>query len=96
MEEEFDKDQYIVVLPNFEHEVPAFLPNYVYKQRMDYPFLRPYFDMYGSSTNGWPVFKAGRNGIYRSATWAERAAYDRAGRPCRVGSYMSIDDYSII
>jgi len=77
---EFEKDSYIVLLDvNNDYD---YKPNYCFKVRETYPYLRPYQDLGGSSTNGFPNVKADLTGglkKWRKATYEETVLYDNKG-----------------
>lgn len=80
---EFKKDDYIVLLKYFS---PAFLKNFIYKQRKDYPYFRPYLDTEGSSTNGRKDIIRKNNSNWRFATTNEINLYNFKHKPCETNS----------
>ena len=87
---QFKKDDYIVVLKTRLNMI-AFPLNYVYKQREDYKYLRPYLDKNDSRTNGL-LSSVYNSEFCRYATKNEIEAYDKAGKPV---SIIDIPTYDI-
>lgn len=79
---EFFKDEYIVVLKSTANA--SFPENYVFKQRQQYSYLRPYKDAVGSDTNGLLNCTYGTKDDWRYATAEEIAAYNAYSGPVNV------------
>jgi len=75
----FKKDDYIVVL--IGNKI-SFLDNYLFKQRMDYDYLKAYLDT-KSTVNGISNIecKRGLGRMWRYATQNEIDYYDLIGKP---------------
>ena len=103
----FEKDDYIIFT---EAEMPNdynFPINYIFKQRKSLPYLMPYLDCKGSSTNGWEGHRNFNNeyknysGIseskWRYATPKETTEYERLGKPYDVTTLQfTVYDYKYL
>ncbi|KKK90412.1 hypothetical protein LCGC14_2723260, partial [marine sediment metagenome] len=79
----FLKDEYIVLTKSDCDSGSGIKLNYVFKQREDYRYIRPYLDTKGNSGNGHvhhPTDKS-RYNDWRYATKAEGIIYERLGKP---------------
>jgi hypothetical protein len=84
----FKKGDYIVCLSTPQSKSESNFPrNFIFKQRIEYVYLKSELDILGSSLNGWSTvdFKGEKkNGKWRYATPQEIQEYDRIGKPYNV------------
>lgn len=73
------KDNYIVILKGSGGG--GFFKNYIYKQRENCYYIRPYYDSKGSKNNGWNACSTDDKSKWRYATDPEIALYDITDRP---------------
>ena len=78
----FHKDDYIVFTQTPEYaSTTSFSPYYVFKQRQNHAYLRPYKDLHGKTLNGHTKYRAIYDTFWRFATKEEIAKYDRLDAP---------------
>lgn len=84
----FLTNDYIVILKGSGR---GFLENYIYKQREDCDFIRPYVDSKGSKANGWSACNFYTNERWRYATPQEKALYNRTLKPVHISNVLKLD-----
>lgn len=84
---EFKKGDYIVLLRKAGY-CSCFPPNYCFKQREDYSYLRVEKDIHNSE-DGWSkiTYSSKNKNYWRYATKEEIAEYNRLGKPYDVSKY---------
>lgn len=75
----FKKGSYVVL--DSSAKTVGFSPNFIFKQREDFSYLRAELDCTGSDSNGWCMVEACKGHNWRYATPEEAAHYEKLKKP---------------
>ncbi len=90
----FKKDDYIVMLFDINCS-EQFSVNFIYKQREEHYYLRPYLDSRGSTNNGVYTIEISKPKTWRYATPQEIEHYNKIGKPFDVTKQKYEPTYEI-